>query len=79
MAYLHVRAESLDKPMPELVEDAFTRLGAEGASAATAATAGGGGGGGQQQQGGGGAGGDEGPVFEDQETRGFYESLPDVK
>ena len=65
--------ESLDKPLPELMEDAFTRLGAEGAGAGAAALTGSQA---AQQQGG---AQDDGPVFEDQETRVFYESLPDVK
>ena len=50
--------------MPELVEDAFTRLGAKevGAVAAAGATA-------PQEE----------HVFEDLESRMFYESLPDIR
>ena len=49
--------------MPELVEDAFTRLGAKDGGAAAPALA--------QQQ--------EEHVFEDLESRMFYESLPDIR
>jgi len=48
--------------MPELVEDAFTRLGAKDGGAAAPALA-------QQEE----------HVFEDLESRMFYESLPDIR
>ena len=50
--------------MPELVEDAFTRLGAtEGPALAAGAV----------------VGPEEQHVFEDLESRMFYESLPDIR
>jgi regulator of nonsense transcripts 2 len=56
-------AECLDKPMPELVEDAFTRLSNAPAPAPVAST------------------GEDASlqVFEDVESRMFYESLPDIR
>ncbi|KAF8071278.1 UPF2 [Scenedesmus sp. PABB004] len=65
-----VMAEALRKPLPELAEDAFSRIGADDGSA---------GGAGGSAGGGAGAGG-EAPehVFEDPETRAFYEQLPDL-
>ena len=51
--------------MPELVEDAFTRLGAKEGSGAVATT--------------GSAAPQEEHVFEDLESRMFYESLPDIR
>ncbi|KAG1671472.1 hypothetical protein FOA52_003130 [Chlamydomonas sp. UWO 241] len=62
------RLEALDKPMPQLAEDAFTRLGAAESAGATQS----------QQQGDGGADANE-HVFEDVESRVFYESLPDIR
>lgn len=60
--------------MPELMEDAFTRLGATESGAAAAAAAGAAG-----AAGGAGVGGSVEHVFEDLESRMFYESLPDIK
>lgn len=56
-------AECLDKPMPELVEDAFTRLSNAPAAAQASSS------------------GDDTAlhVFEDVESRMFYESLPDIR
>ncbi len=63
-------AESLDRPMPELVEDAFTRLGpAEGGGGAAAAAAAAASSASDASQ----------HIFEDVESRIFYESLPDIK
>eukprot|EP00798_Chlamydomonas_sp_ICE-L_P014700 gene14700-20740_t len=64
-------SECLDKAMPELAEDCFTRLGAEGGAMPTIGVKLAGGGMGVQEDG--------GHVFEDQETRVFYSSMPDVK
>lgn len=58
--------------MPELVEDAFTRLGgAPGEGGAAAAGAGG--------AAAASASGEDTHVFEDLESRMFYESLPDIR
>lgn len=64
-------AESLGRPLPELKEDAFVTRVADGGATAD----GGGGAAGASED-----GNDDGgqPLFDDPETRAFYESLPDL-